>query len=264
MRGRELERRVGEMLEITGLSDRAKEPVKKLSGGMKRRLNFGCGFVHRPRVLLLEEPTVGVDRQSRAKLLHMMRDQARAETCVLSTAHYIEEAQELCDRLAIMDYGQILAAGTLEELRGLLGERDLLRLTGEFEPERTRNGIEVLNDAEVVSIDSGTMLVAAGAASRRLPTFFEAVANAGDRVDEATLNRPEPRRSASFPGLSARPGSGRARMPPPASSSPGCSGPPEFPPPSAVARGRHCRFGACHSLAGLRQFSRGVHRLLIP
>ena len=190
LRGRELERRVGEVLELTGLADRAREAVKSLSGGMKRRLNFGCGIVHRPRVLLLDEPSVGVDPQSRVRLLDMVREQARAGTCVLFTTHYMEEAQALCDHLAIMDHGRILAAGTLEELRGLLGERDLLRLTGEFEPERTRNEIEALDDAEVVSIDSDTILIAAGAASRRLPAIFGMVAEAGGRVDETTLNRP--------------------------------------------------------------------------
>ena len=190
LRGRELKERVGEVLEVTGLAERARDPVKKLSGGMKRRLNFGCGIVHRPRILLLDEPSVGVDPQSRMRLLDMVREQAGAGTCVLYTTHYMEEAQALCDRLAIMDHGRILASGTLEELRGLLGERDLVRLTGEFEPERTRNGIEALDDAEVVSIESGTMLIAAGAAGRRLPAIFEAVSKAGGRVDETTLNRP--------------------------------------------------------------------------
>ena len=190
LRGRELKQRVAEVLELTGLADRAREQVKKLSGGMKRRLNFGCGIVHRPRVLLLDEPSVGVDPQSRVRLLDLVREQANTGTCVLYTTHYMEEAQELCDRLAIMDHGRILAVGTLEELRGLLGERDLLRLTGEFETERTRTGIEALGDAEVVSMDSSTMLIAAGAASRRLPAIFEAIAEAGGRVDETTLNRP--------------------------------------------------------------------------
>ncbi len=190
LRGSDLTRRVGEVLEATDLSDRAREPVKKLSGGMKRRLNFACGIVHRPRVLLLDEPTAGVDPQSRVRLLDMVREQAQAGACVLYTTHYMEEAQALCDRLAIMDHGRILAMGTLDELRGLLGERDLLRLSGEFEPERSRNGVEALGDVEVVSIDSGTMLIAVGAASRRLPAIFEAIANAGGRVDETTLNRP--------------------------------------------------------------------------
>ena len=190
MRGRELKRRVGKVLELTGLADRARDAVKTLSGGMKRRLNFGCGIVHRPRVLLLDEPTVGVDPQSRVRLLDMVREQADSGTCVLYTTHYMEEAQALCDRLAVMDHGRILAAGTLEELRALLGERDLVRLAGEFEPDRIRPGIEALGDAEVVNIDSGTMLIAAGAATRRLSAIFAIVTGAGGRVDETTLNRP--------------------------------------------------------------------------
>ena len=121
LRGAELRRRVGEVLERTGLADRARERVKTLSGGMKRRLNFGCGIVHRPRVLLLDEPTVGVDPQSRIRLLDLVREQAGAGTCVLYTTHYMEEAQALCERLAIMDHGRILAAGTLDELRGRVG-----------------------------------------------------------------------------------------------------------------------------------------------
>ena len=190
LRGPELKRRVGEVLELTGLLDRAREPVKRYSGGMKRRLNFGCGIVHRPRVLLLDEPTVGVDPQSRVRLLDLVREQVAAGTCVLYTTHYMEEAQALCDRLAIMDHGRILAAGTLAELRTMVGERDLLRLTGEFDPGRARGAVEALGDAGVVSADDGVLLIAAGAASRRLPAILEAVAGAGGEVAEITLSQP--------------------------------------------------------------------------
>ena len=190
LRGAELDRRVGEVLEWIGLAERRREPVGKLSGGMKRRLNFGCGIVHRPSVLLLDEPTVGVDPQSRVRLLELVRKQAKAGTCVLYTTHYMEEAQELCDRLAIMDHGRILAEGTLDELRGRLEERDVLRLTGEFETEPTHNAIEALGDTEVVNIDSGAILISAKSATRRLPAILGAVADAGGRVDETTLSRP--------------------------------------------------------------------------
>ena len=105
LRGPELKRRVGEVLELTGLLDRAREPVKRYSGGMKRRLNFGCGIVHRPRVLLLDEPTVGVDPQSRVRLLDLVREQVAAGTCVLYTTQHMEEAQELCARLGIAARG---------------------------------------------------------------------------------------------------------------------------------------------------------------
>src|SRR5260370_6653921 len=106
---------------------------------MKRRLNFACGIVHQPKVLLLDEPTVGVDPQSRVRLLELVRKQARAGACVLYTTHYLEEAEILCDRLAIIDRGRIIAQGTLTELRALLAERDLLRLTGVFQAEAVKS-----------------------------------------------------------------------------------------------------------------------------
>ena len=190
LRGAALRHRVGEVLEWIELGDRARESVKKLSGGMKRRLNFGCGIVHRPQVLLLDEPTVGVDPQSRARLLDLVREQAAAGTCVLYTTHYMEEAEQLCERLAVMDHGRILAAGTLDDLRARVGERDVLRLTGDFDEEAVRREIEALDDAEVVSIDAGTLRIAAGSASRRLPAILQAVGDAGGRVDETLLNRP--------------------------------------------------------------------------
>src|ERR1700733_5866897 len=113
MRNPKLRERIQQVLELTGLQNRAREPVKQFSGGMKRRLNFACGILHSPKVLLLDEPTVGVDPQSRVRLLDLVRAQAQAGTCVIYTTHYMEEAEALCDRLAIMDHGKVIAAGTL-------------------------------------------------------------------------------------------------------------------------------------------------------
>ena len=102
----------------------------------------------------------------------------------------MEEAQDLCDRLAIMDHGRILAAGTLAELRAMVGERDLLRLNGAFDPDLARGAVEGLDDAEIVSADAGSLLIAAGAASRRLPAILETVAGTGGEVAEITLSQP--------------------------------------------------------------------------
>ena len=113
LRGERLKKRVAEVLEWSGLSSRAKEPVARFSGGMKRRLNFAAGIVHEPRVLLLDEPTVGVDPQSRVRLLEMVRELAAAGACVLYTTHYMEEAESLCDRLAIIDHGKLIAMGKI-------------------------------------------------------------------------------------------------------------------------------------------------------
>ncbi len=190
LRGAELGRRVSETLELIGLLDRAREPVKKFSGGMKRRLNFGCGVVHLPRVLLLDEPTVGVDPQSRVRLLDLVREQARAGTCVLYTTHYMEEAEELCDRLAIIDHGRLLAMGTLEELRGLMGERDLLRLAGRFDTEAARRTLGGVDGVEVLSAGAEALALAVEGATRRLPAVFAALAAAGCEVQETTLTQP--------------------------------------------------------------------------
>jgi ABC-2 type transport system ATP-binding protein len=105
-----------EVLEQVGLQDRAREPVRSFSGGMKRRLNLALGIVHRPAFLLLDEPTVGVDPQSREKIFDIVRELQRSGTTILYTTHYMEEAEQLCDRIAIMDDGRVVAMGTLEEL----------------------------------------------------------------------------------------------------------------------------------------------------
>jgi ABC-2 type transport system ATP-binding protein len=190
MRGAELRTRIGEVLELTGLQDRAREAVKKYSGGMKRRLNMACGIIHRPRVLLLDEPTVGVDPQSRVRLLEMVRAEARAGTCVLYTTHYLEEAETLCDRLAVVDHGKIIAHGTLGELRSMLGQRDLLRFTGRFQPEAVRRALGELEGVEVVQAEPDQLRLAAEEASRRLPAIFAALATAQAEVRETTLTQP--------------------------------------------------------------------------
>jgi linearmycin/streptolysin S transport system ATP-binding protein len=190
MSGDVLKRRVLDVLERIGLADRAREPVKRYSGGMKRRLNFGCGVVHQPKVLLLDEPTVGVDPQSRVRLLELVREEVAAGTCVLYTTHYMEEAQDLCERLAIIDRGKLLAIGTLDELRRLIGERDIVRLSGRFVPDAVRTELTRVEGIEVVSADPLMLMLAAEAASRKLPAIFAAVAASGGDVQETSLSQP--------------------------------------------------------------------------
>jgi ABC-2 type transport system ATP-binding protein len=188
--GAALASRIEAVLDLTGLADRAKEPIKKFSGGMKRRLNFACGIVHEPKVLLLDEPTVGVDPQSRVRLLDLVRSQAAAGTCVLYTTHYMEEAETLCDRLGVIDHGKLIALGTLAELRALTGERDLLRLAGSFEPVASREALARLDDVEIVQADAEGLTIAMKEASRKLSAVFEALGAAGGEVRETTLTRP--------------------------------------------------------------------------
>jgi ABC-2 type transport system ATP-binding protein len=190
LRGALLKERTRAVLELTGLQDRAREPVKRFSGGMKRRLNFACGIAHGPRVLLLDEPTVGVDPQSRVRLLELVRQQARDGACVLYTTHYMEEAETLCDRLAIVDHGRIIAQGTLDELRRMLGQRDLLRFSGVFDPAAVRERLVGMEGVEVAQADTALLSLAVAEASRRLPAIFAALAAAGAEVRQTTLTEP--------------------------------------------------------------------------
>ncbi len=141
LRGKELESRIEDLLAAVGLGGRADDRVLTYSGGMKRRLNLCMGLIHQPRVLVLDEPTLGIDPQARLLLLERVRAIARDGTCVLYTTHYLEEAEGLCSRIAILDHGKVLAQGTLDELLTLAGHRGIIRLQGTFtEGERERLG----------------------------------------------------------------------------------------------------------------------------
>ena len=190
LRGSTLTTRVRDVLATTGLADRAKEPVEQYSGGMKRRINFGCAIVHRPKVVLLDEPTVGVDPQSRVRLFEMVKTLVADGTTVLYTTHYMEEAEQLCDRLAIIDRGKLIANGTLEELRGQVGERDLLQLTGHFDATAVEQALGAVDDVEVVQIEPDALRLALRDASSRLPALFDALTGAGSEIRQTTLTEP--------------------------------------------------------------------------
>jgi ABC-2 type transport system ATP-binding protein len=117
------------VLEEVGLDERAGDPVHSFSGGMKRRLNLACGIVHRPLVLMLDEPTVGVDLQSREKILALVRRCADAGAAVIYSTHYMEEAERICDRVILIDRGKLVADGTVEQLVTLGGGHPRLHLT---------------------------------------------------------------------------------------------------------------------------------------
>ncbi|TDB38124.1 MAG: ABC transporter ATP-binding protein [Actinobacteria bacterium] len=124
--GADLASAVDDALALAGLEDRSKERVEKYSGGMKRRINIAAGVLHRPKVLLMDEPTVGIDPQSRNHILQTVKDLNAGGMTVLYTSHYMEEVEFLCDRIAIMDHGKIIAMGTLNELREVVGGMDVI------------------------------------------------------------------------------------------------------------------------------------------
>lgn len=195
LRGVGLDTRLGEVLEHIGLADRARDLPKTFSGGMKRRLNFGCGIVHKPEVLLLDEPTVGVDPQSRQRLFDMVEAERDAGACVLYTTHYMEEAERLCDSLAIIDRGKLIAQGTVDELKSQLGARDVLQLSGEFPEDSVRSMVDELKDRgmtdlELLTEEHDSVTLTLSSASQHLPAIFAALSAGGGSVAETSLRSP--------------------------------------------------------------------------
>jgi len=127
LRGQDLDRRITELLEMTSLTGHATQKVETFSGGMQRRLNMAAGLVHSPEVLFLDEPTVGIDAQARSRLLELVRQLADEGLTVIYTTHYLEEAEQLCDRIGVIDKGRMVALGDKEELITQVGHHDLVR-----------------------------------------------------------------------------------------------------------------------------------------
>jgi len=134
LRGQQLDQRIKFALDRSGLTANAARLAKTFSGGMKRRLNFACGLLHEPKLLMLDEPTVGVDPQSRAYLLDCVRQLRDDGVTVLYASHYMEEVEDISDRVVIIDHGQLVTSGTQEELLGKLPIDIRLRFTGDALP----------------------------------------------------------------------------------------------------------------------------------
>ncbi len=188
--GRELTERVDWALDRTGLADRAREPIQQFSGGMKRRLNIACGVLHKPRVVLLDEPTVGVDPQSRDRIYDMLSELAGSGTSLLLTTHHLEEAEARCSRTVIVDHGRTIAEGTLPELVDrTVGQGRIVTLrldeplddpsvlggdaSGEVDPQDPRRVRATLDD-----VVSG------------LPPLLERVKQAGGVVEDVEVRGP--------------------------------------------------------------------------
>jgi ABC-2 type transport system ATP-binding protein len=161
--GKSLNTRVDEVLEQIGLTDKAKNRVKTYSGGMKRRVNIGVGLLHKPRVLFMDEPTVGIDPQSRRAILDTVKDLNKKGMTVLYTTHYMEEAQELSDRVGIIDHGELIALGTQQELTRQVGQTEtlILHLGENDDPEALAKSLDGVKDVlEATATDHEVSVIA--------------------------------------------------------------------------------------------------------
>jgi ABC-2 type transport system ATP-binding protein len=188
--GPRLHQRVDEVLKLIGLSDRQKERIDSFSGGMKRRVNIAAALLHTPRVLILDEPTVGIDPQSRRHILDGILEFNRQGVTVLYTTHYMEEAQELSDHIGIMDNGQMIASGSHDELVKIVGQQDRITLQinpyleGVLETWRSMEGV-----SKVVS-ENGAITALVEDSNLLLPDLFEAANAAGVRITSVEIEEP--------------------------------------------------------------------------
>jgi ABC-2 type transport system ATP-binding protein len=184
-------RRTDEVLALTGLADRAGDQTKQYSGGMKRRLNIGIGLLHQPKLLILDEPTVGVDPQSRNAILESVEGLSGAGMAVLYTTHYMEEAERLCDRIGIIDHGTLIAEGTRADLVGMVGEGDQVRLSATGDLEKAAGALAARSWVRhAKALDGGIDLVVENA-STELPAILTDVAAAGAIVRSVEVAEPD-------------------------------------------------------------------------
>jgi ABC-2 type transport system ATP-binding protein len=190
LKGKALAARREELLTLVGLADRAREPVRNFSGGMKRRLNLALGLVHEPKLILLDEPTVGIDPQARINVLDVVRGLARDGAAVLYTTHYLEEAESLCDELAIMDHGTIHAQGTVEALKAALGEGSVLTLQGAFGKQDVAAAVERSGELRALELDDGRALLNVPRGRAGVGAALEILYASGLQLADVTIKEP--------------------------------------------------------------------------
>jgi len=202
--GNALKTRVTEVLEQIGLADRAKDRIKTYSGGMKRRVNIGVGLLHKPLMLFMDEPTVGIDPQSRRSILDSVKELNKAGMTVLYTTHYMEEAEELSDRVGIIDQGKMIALGTQKELTQLVGENETLRLhTAEnVDIQPLLTALQGLPEVIHVSSSDNMVVLIVPEADDAIPPVFRKADQLGYKIYSVDIQ--EPNLEAVFLKLTGR------------------------------------------------------------
>ncbi|MFO7541097.1 MAG: ABC transporter ATP-binding protein [Chloroflexota bacterium] len=205
LRGQPLAERVTAVLQIAGLSDRADDKVETYSGGMKRRINIAVALIHQPRILYMDEPTVGIDPQSRRRILDTVKSLNEQGLTVLYTTHYMEEAQELSDRIGIIDHGRLIALGTQKELTEMVGEYDTIRLAlvGEGQDgETVAAELAQLPLITQASSENGRLILQTGSANDALPAIVSHLAQSDRHIHRLEIQ--EPNLEATFLHLTGR------------------------------------------------------------
>lgn len=190
IRGKDLKLRIQEIAELIGLSDRLKDRVDKYSGGMKRRLNIGVALIHKPRLLIMDEPTVGIDPQSRNHILNTVKALNQEGMTIVYTSHYMEEVEELCDRICIMDKGKLLASGTKSELIKLVNGRERIDIQFETLNAQVIEEIREISYIGEVSVLDNKVSIISEKAENLLGDLIQIIRNSNTKILSIDVQKP--------------------------------------------------------------------------
>ena len=186
-----IKKRVKEILEIVGLTDRAKDRIDTYSGGMKRRINIAAGLIHRPKVIMLDEPTVGIDPQTRINILETVINLNKLGMTIIYTSHYMEEVEMLCNRIAIMDEGRIIAMGTKNELRLLVGGKDTIRMDVKNIHPKIVESLEMIDDVDKIKIKENQIEILSDYGRRVLSSVISKLNELDVKINSVKVQEPD-------------------------------------------------------------------------
>jgi ABC-2 type transport system ATP-binding protein len=190
LKGEDLKNKVEQALNFTGLWERRKDFPKNYSGGMKRRLNIACAIVHQPKIIIMDEPTVGIDPQSRNHILQSVKELNRLGSTIIYTSHYMEEVEELCTNISIMDHGKVIASGSKEELKALISSQDKISIEVSHLNFTLMDNLKKLSGVRDCSNEGNIIKVISDKNSKNLSNIIDIINNNDSEILSINIEKP--------------------------------------------------------------------------